>query len=60
MLKTYFFLFIIVICLCLSGCALLSLPLKVVGGTLNIIGEIVKGVFGVIKSMPKPPPGVFF
>ena len=50
---------LVAVCFFQSGCALITLPLKIVGGTLNAVGSILKGIFQVAKSLPKPPPGVF-
>ena len=50
---------IVLICIFLSGCAILQLPGKVVGGTLKTAWNIAGGVFNLLKKMPKPPPGVF-
>ncbi|MFH1771685.1 MAG: hypothetical protein ABH872_02620 [Candidatus Omnitrophota bacterium] len=42
-----------------SGCALLRLPVQIVGGTLNGVGKIVGGALKIIDKLPKPPPWVF-
>ena len=41
--------------LCLSGCSLLELPVKLVEGTFGILGKIL----GIANQLPTPPPGVF-
>jgi len=50
---------IILACIFLNGCAILTLPGKVVSGTLKVLGNIVGAAFDLIKRAPKPPPGVF-
>ncbi|HNV23890.1 MAG TPA: hypothetical protein PLH56_07015 [Candidatus Omnitrophota bacterium] len=47
--KNYFFVFIVLLCLSLSGCALIKLPFDILGKLL-----------GIASKVPKPPPGVFF
>jgi hypothetical protein len=49
------FLFVVLLCFLLSGCAVLKLPFDV----LNLVGKTVGRVLGIVKDMPKPPPGVF-
>lgn len=55
--KRQLIIFVIIALLCVlqSGCALLQIPIKI----LDIVGNVVKGTFGVIQRMPMPPPGVF-
>lgn len=45
-----------VVCLSCSGCALLTLPFQVIGGTFQLLGK----ALAIADSLPKPPPGVFF
>lgn len=49
----------ILMCFLLNGCALLNVPLQMIGGTLTAVGGILKGAFELAKKLPMPPPGVF-
>ncbi|MBZ0165229.1 MAG: DUF3568 domain-containing protein [Candidatus Omnitrophica bacterium] len=49
---------VLILCLAvlsLSGCALLSIPGQIIGGTFSMIGQLL----GLIQKLPKPPPWVF-
>ncbi|MDP8264795.1 MAG: hypothetical protein P9M12_04875 [Candidatus Aceula lacicola] len=47
--KKYFFIvFLLILCVSQTGCALLKLPLDLLGG-----------LFGILKQVPMPPPWVF-
>ncbi len=54
--KQLIVIFIILMCMFLNGCAVLRLPFQIVGGTLNILGKVVRGAVKLIKRSPKPPP----
>lgn len=46
---------ITIICFSLSGCAILSIPLKLVGAAMGLAGK----AMDLAKELPMPPPGVF-
>lgn len=50
------FIFISLILLFQSGCAVLGLP----GQALSIVGSLVGEVLKLAQKLPSPPPGVFF
>jgi len=55
-LKKSFFIFILLSFVFLqSGCALLEVPGKVIGGTFDLLGDL----FKLAEKLPMPPPGVF-
>jgi len=47
----------ILMCIFLSGCAILKLPGQIIGGTFSILGKIVEGAVELIKRSPAPPLG---
>ena len=44
------------VCFGFGGCALLSLPGQIIGGTFQLLGQLLN----IAEGLPKPPPGVFF
>ena len=53
--KSLVFICVLVICLVINGCSVLSLPFQIVGSVFELIGK----VLDVAKKVPMPPPGVF-
>jgi hypothetical protein len=47
--------FCLLLCVTLSGCSLLQLPVKMVEGTFGLLGEILK----LANKLPMPPPWLF-
>ncbi len=50
---------VLVLCLSLSGCALLTMPFQLLGGIFGGIFNLLGKALSVADSMPKPPPWVF-
>ena len=52
--KYIFVVFMLMFVVGLSGCALLTIPGMLIGGTFDLLGKLL----GVVSRLPMPPPGV--
>ena len=48
--------FIALLCLFQSGCAVLTLPVKVATTALDIVGNVISGTFKLLQKAPIPLP----